>query len=176
MVIYFRAEFSWWRRAFFIEYEQILGWGGRPEAVGVSAGGFATVALTADRDPALSPVSVFAGGRGSSKPDEVCNPDQLVRAFFDFGKKSRIPMLWVYSDNDHFFGRRSRRNFSSFYHGAGKPPSSAQRRTAKMVTDCFRWEEFRLDARWWMVSWRAKILPFAPRYWPLPTPPERKCA
>ncbi len=73
-------------------------------AVGVSAGGFATVALTADPPPGLVAGISFAGGRGSRKPDEVCNPDQLVRAFFDFGKKSRIPMLWVYSDNDHFFG------------------------------------------------------------------------
>jgi len=73
-------------------------------AVGVSAGGFATVALTADPPPGLVAAISFAGGRGSRRPDEVCNPGQLVQAFSDFGKKSRIPMLWVYSDNDHFFG------------------------------------------------------------------------
>jgi dienelactone hydrolase len=73
-------------------------------SVGISAGGFATVALTADPPPGLVAAISFAGGRGSRKPDEVCNPGDLIRAFSDFGKKSRTPMLWVYSENDHFFG------------------------------------------------------------------------
>jgi dienelactone hydrolase len=73
-------------------------------SVGVSAGGFATVALTADPPPGLVAAISFAGGRGSRKPDEVCNPENLVNAFYQFGKKSRIPMLWVYAENDHFFG------------------------------------------------------------------------
>jgi dienelactone hydrolase len=90
-------------------------------AVGVSAGGFATVALTADPPPGLVAGISFAGGRGSRKPDEVCNPDQLVRAFFDFGKKSRIPMLWVYSDNDHFFGPQiAAQSFHAFAAAGGK--------------------------------------------------------
>ena len=41
---------------------------------GLSAGGFATVALTADPPPGLVAAISFAGGRGSRKPDEVCNP------------------------------------------------------------------------------------------------------
>jgi dienelactone hydrolase len=73
-------------------------------SVGVSAGGFANVALTADPPPGLLAAISFAGGRGSRKPDEVCNADYLVRAFGDFGKTSRIPMLWIYAENDHFFG------------------------------------------------------------------------
>jgi dienelactone hydrolase len=73
-------------------------------SVGISAGGFANVALTADPPPGLLASISFAGGRGSRKPDEVCNPDYLVRAFGDFGRASRVPMLWVYAENDHFFG------------------------------------------------------------------------
>ena len=73
-------------------------------AVGVSAGGFATVALTADPPPGLVAAISFAGGRGSAGPDQVCRPDALVRAFGTFGARSRIPMLWVYAENDHFFG------------------------------------------------------------------------
>jgi dienelactone hydrolase len=73
-------------------------------SVGVSTGGFATVALTADPPPGLRAAISFAGGRGSRRPDDVCNSDDLVNAFARFGRTSRIPMLWVYSENDHYFG------------------------------------------------------------------------
>jgi dienelactone hydrolase len=73
-------------------------------SVGVSAGGFATVALTADPPPELVAAISFAGGRGSIHADEVCHGERLVEAFRSFGKRSRLPMLWVYAENDHFFG------------------------------------------------------------------------
>ena len=73
-------------------------------SVGVSAGGFANVALTANPPPGLLAAISFAGGRGSRRPDEVCNPDYEVRAFGNFGRTSRVPMLWIYAENDHFFG------------------------------------------------------------------------
>ena len=72
-------------------------------AVGVSAGGFATVALTSDPPPGLVAAISFAGGRGSEAPDTVCSEDQLVSTFGALGARSRIPMLWVYAQNDHFF-------------------------------------------------------------------------
>lgn len=90
-------------------------------SVGVSAGGFATVALTAEPPPGLMAAISFAGGRGSRRPDEVCNPEELIRAFRAFGEKSRIPMLWVYSENDHFFGPRIAQGFfEAFTQTGGK--------------------------------------------------------
>ncbi|MBR0851311.1 dienelactone hydrolase [Bradyrhizobium diazoefficiens] len=73
-------------------------------AAGGSAGGFATVALTAQAPPGLVAAINFAGGRGSRADNDVCNPDGLVRAFASFGKTSRVPMLWVYAANDLYFG------------------------------------------------------------------------
>src|SRR3984885_15007067 len=73
-------------------------------AVGVSAGGFPTVALTADPPSGLVAAISFAGGRGSLEDNKVCRPDRLIDAFRAFGKRSRVPMLWVYAANDHFFG------------------------------------------------------------------------
>jgi dienelactone hydrolase len=72
-------------------------------AVGVSAGGFATVALSADPPPGLVAAISFAGGRGSLENGRVCRPDRLIDAFRAFGKRSRVPMLWIYAANDHFF-------------------------------------------------------------------------
>jgi dienelactone hydrolase len=88
-------------------------------SIGVSAGGFATVALTADPPPGLVAAISFAGGRGSSHPDEVCRPGDLIRAFAEFGKTSRIPMLWIYSENDHFFGPPIAAEFYTAFTRAG---------------------------------------------------------
>ena len=88
-------------------------------SVGISAGGFAAVALTADPPPGLVAAISFAGGRGSRRPDEVCNPGELIRAFHEFGEKSRIPMLWVYSENDHFFGPQIAQGFYQAFTQAG---------------------------------------------------------
>jgi dienelactone hydrolase len=73
-------------------------------SVGVSAGGFATVALTAASPPNLAAALVFAPGRGSSAVDTVCGEDRLVAAFAEYGRTSRVPLLWVSAPNDHFFG------------------------------------------------------------------------
>ena len=73
-------------------------------ALGRSAGGFASIALSADPPPGLAAVINFAGGRGSRADDDVCDEAALVRAFAAMGKTSRIPMLWVYAANDKFFG------------------------------------------------------------------------
>jgi dienelactone hydrolase len=72
-------------------------------AVGVSAGGFASIALTADPPPGLAAALSFAGGRGSQADNDVCDEDALARAFGVLGQTSRTPMLWVYAQNDEFF-------------------------------------------------------------------------
>jgi dienelactone hydrolase len=74
-------------------------------AVGASGGGLATVALTADPPPGLVAAISFAGGSGHIAPDTVCQPAGLVSTFWLLGKTSRLPMLWVYAENDHFVRR-----------------------------------------------------------------------
>src|SRR5271163_1925510 len=88
-------------------------------AVGVSAGGFATVALTADPPAGLVAAISFAGGRGSLESDEVCQGSRLIEAFRVFGKRSRVPMLWVYAANDHFFGPDLAQQFRAAFAAGG---------------------------------------------------------
>ena len=88
-------------------------------SVGVSAGGFATIALTADAPPGLSAAIAFAPGRGSRNADEVCGEKQLVAAFAAYGKASRTPLLWVSAPNDHFFGPRLVANMTAAFSKAG---------------------------------------------------------
>lgn len=87
--------------------------------VGVSTGGLAMVALTADPPTGLIAAISFAGGRGSHAPDQVCDPDALAGAFAHFGKYSRIPMLWIYAENDHFFPPKFAQRFYNAFTGAG---------------------------------------------------------
>lgn len=88
-------------------------------AVGRSAGAFASVALAADPPPGLVAVINFAGGRGSDKADSVCSPSAVVDAFAVFGKTARVPMLWVYAENDHYFGPALARRFHGAFTAAG---------------------------------------------------------
>ena len=90
-------------------------------AVGISAGGFATVALTADPPAGLVAAISFAGGRGSSGPDETCSPATLIQALAVFGARSRVPTLWVYAENDHFFDPSlAARMFEAFTRAGGR--------------------------------------------------------
>jgi dienelactone hydrolase len=72
-------------------------------AIGHSAGGLATVGLTAQAPQGLAAAISFAGGRGSSSAGMVCGDKVLVDTFRQMGTTSRAPMLWVYAKNDGFF-------------------------------------------------------------------------
>ncbi len=90
-------------------------------AIGHSTGGLAVVGLTSDPPPNLVAAISFAGGRGhgSSPPGQVCAPDVLINAIAGFGKHARVPMLWVYAVNDHFFGPELAEELYRAYTGSG---------------------------------------------------------
>lgn len=75
--------------------------------VGQSAGGWAAIALSSQNLPAVRAIIAFAAGRGGrvgGKANNNCAPDRLVIATGEFGRSARVPMLWIYSENDTFFG------------------------------------------------------------------------
>jgi dienelactone hydrolase len=78
--------------------------GSRAIAIGQSAGGIGTLALAADPPLELKAVVNFAGGRGSRAPHDICREDRLLAAYAALGKTARVPSLWIYSENDTFFG------------------------------------------------------------------------
>jgi dienelactone hydrolase len=88
-------------------------------AVGHSAGGLATVALAAQAPSGLAAAINFAGGRGSYSAGKICNESGLVQTFAEFGKTSRIPMLWVYAANDMFFAPALAHRLYDAFHAAG---------------------------------------------------------
>ena len=87
--------------------------------LGVSAGGWAS--LAAATSGGVRGVVNFAGGRGSSGPDSVCREDRLVSAAGLYGGASHAPELWIYSQNDHFFGPPlAKRLYAAFTAAGGR--------------------------------------------------------
>ena len=89
--------------------------------VGVSAGGFGSIASASLAPHGLAGVINFAGGRGSQESDTVCREDILIRAYGSFGNKVRTSTLWVYAENDHFFGPKLARAMFAAFTAAGAP-------------------------------------------------------
>ena len=80
---------------------------GKAIVVGQSGGGWGAIALSSLNPSSVQAIITFAAGRGGrveGKPNNNCAPDKLVEATREFGKTSRIPMLWMYSENDTYFG------------------------------------------------------------------------
>jgi len=88
-------------------------------SAGVSTGGFAQVALSANPPVGLKAAISFAGGRGGDGKEHNCDIDGIVLAFHHFGKKSSVPMLWIYSENDHWFPPETARKFDAAFRDGG---------------------------------------------------------
>ncbi len=115
------AEYSAQDLRFAMDYARTLSFvdPDRALAVGVSTGGLATVALSAQAPPQLMAGINFAGGRGSQADHEVCNPEDLIHTYKSFGKHSRIPMLWIYAQNDKFFWPELAQKFDAAFRSQG---------------------------------------------------------
>jgi dienelactone hydrolase len=90
--------------------------------IGQSAGGWAAIALSSQNLASVKALIVFAGGRGGrvdGKPNNNCAPDKLVEATAGFGRSARTPMLWIYIENDTFFGPDLSKRMHAAYTGAG---------------------------------------------------------
>ena len=80
---------------------------GKVVVVGQSGGGWGSIALGSRNPSSVQAIITFAAGRGGrvdGKPNNNCAPDKLVAATGEFGRTARIPMLWIYAENDTYFG------------------------------------------------------------------------
>jgi dienelactone hydrolase len=92
--------------------------------IGQSLGGFTAVATSAQQPAGLVAVINFAGGHGGNprdRPGEPCQAFALERLFGQWGAKSKAPTLWVYTENDKYFGpQHTRRWHESFVKAGGQ--------------------------------------------------------
>jgi dienelactone hydrolase len=90
--------------------------------VGQSAGGWASIALSSVNPTPVKAIITFAAGRGGrvdNKPNNNCAPDELVEAAGRFGRTSRVPMLWLYIENDTYFGPELSKRMHAAFNAAG---------------------------------------------------------
>jgi dienelactone hydrolase len=89
--------------------------------LGHSTGGFAVTAAAANNPSGVVGVLNFEGGHGSAGPDRVCSPDHIVEDASIFGRTTRVPALWIYSENDHYIPPALGRRMFEAYVLSGAP-------------------------------------------------------
>jgi invasion protein IalB len=96
---------------------------GKVIVVGQSGGGWGSIALGSLNPASVQAIITFAAGRGGrvdGKPNNNCAPDKLVAATGEFGRTARIPMLWIYAENDTYFGPElTKRMYQAFVEAGG---------------------------------------------------------
>ena len=74
--------------------------------VGISSGGFTSLATASLNIEGVIGVINFAGGQGGASrteyPGHACNEQRLIQVMGSFGK-AKVPTLWIYAENDTFF-------------------------------------------------------------------------
>ena len=87
--------------------------------LGQSTGGHSVMATGSLNLPGVIGIINFAGGRGSTAPDTVRDEANLVDSFGVYGKTFKMPSIWFYSQNDHYFGPSLARRFLAAFQAAG---------------------------------------------------------
>jgi dienelactone hydrolase len=90
--------------------------------IGQSFGGASTVALAAMNPPGVQAAINFAGGSGGDpkgRPQNPCSPAVLERTYGQYGAQAKVPMLWIYTENDMFFGPQLPRQWHAAFTQAG---------------------------------------------------------
>ena len=115
--------------------------------LGHSTGGLADIAASASNPSGVQGVISFAGGNGSASRDYVCHPERLIEADRVFGQTAKIPSLWIYSANDHFFGPELATQMFDAYRAGGAPASLFQAPAYGNEGHSFIWAPD--GAGWW---------------------------
>jgi dienelactone hydrolase len=90
--------------------------------VGQSFGGAATVALAAkDIDGVIGAINIAGGSGGDpvKHPADPCSPGALAQTLAGYGASARTPMLWLYSENDRYWGRELPRDWYAAFNANG---------------------------------------------------------
>lgn len=92
--------------------------------VGQSFGGMTAIALSTRDLPGLAGAVNFAGGAGGDpqrSSGHPCSEWNLKSLYSEYGAAARVPTLWLYSQNDRFWGAELPRDwFDVFVKAGGK--------------------------------------------------------
>jgi dienelactone hydrolase len=94
------ATMEWVKAQPWADKERIL-------LVGASVGGLTSAGVAAQGAAGVIGYINFVGGSGGSpreSPGKSCKPENLTKVFAEFGKTTRVPSLWLYAENDLYWG------------------------------------------------------------------------
>ena len=75
--------------------------------VGQSFGGATAIAIAAKSIAGVRAAINFAGGGGGrpqTDPEQPCSVERMTALFASYGATTKIPTLWLYSENDKYWG------------------------------------------------------------------------
>jgi dienelactone hydrolase len=90
--------------------------------VGISTGGWASLALAARNPSSVRAIVNFAGGRGGhayGRDNALCGVAQLLSAARIYGASARVPTVWFYSENDSYFGPQLAQRLARVWRAGG---------------------------------------------------------
>jgi dienelactone hydrolase len=90
--------------------------------IGQSVGGATTVAAASMVLPGLVAAINFAGGHGGdpkTHPGEACASAKMTYQMSRYGSTAKVPMLWVYTENDQYFSPQNSRAWAQAYASGG---------------------------------------------------------
>lgn len=94
----------------------------RAVVVGQSYGGTAAITVGAMQPAGVQAVINFAGGGGGNpvtQPGRPCGPQRLEKLFAGYGATLRMPSLWLYTENDRYFGPTYPKEWFAAFRAAG---------------------------------------------------------
>jgi dienelactone hydrolase len=90
--------------------------------VGVSTGGWASLALSARNLPQVEAIVNFSGGRGGhayGQPNAICDEANLLSAARRYASRAHEPTIWFYAKNDSYFGPKLAKSLAQVWSEAG---------------------------------------------------------
>ncbi|MEX3959905.1 alpha/beta hydrolase family protein [Trinickia sp. EG282A] len=111
------AAINWARAQTWVDSKRIVLEGG-------SVGGFATVATAATHPSGVIAYINFAGGAGGlpdRSPGHSCDPEQMKEVMAELGKTTALPGIWLYAENDHYWGPEAPRRWFDAFVSGGSP-------------------------------------------------------
>lgn len=101
----------------------------RSVLVGTSVGGLASVATAATSPPGVVAYINFAGGSGGNpelSPGRSCGVAEMQDLMAGFGRTTKIPNLWLYAENDLYWGAEAPRRWHAAFAAGGSPTQFVQ--------------------------------------------------
>jgi dienelactone hydrolase len=90
--------------------------------IGQSFGGTTAIAIAAKSMKGVRATINFAGGGGGrpdTDPEQPCGVDRMTALFASYGATTKIPTLWLYSENDKYWGATIPRTWFDAFVGRG---------------------------------------------------------